>query len=247
MKKKKIIDNISLKVQEKKIVGIIGANGSGKSTILKSIYKTIKPVQGSIYLNDTNVLSTSPKKVAQSIGVVSQFNQINFDLTVYQMVLLGRTPHKKYMETDNSIDHEITEEALRTTGLLSYKNRSFLTLSGGEKQRVILARTIAQQPKFLILDEPTNHLDVKYQLEILETVKDLNISVLAVLHDIDSVINYCDYVYALKDRTVISEGVPNEVITTDLLENIFDVKCAMYINPLTGKRAFTFYLGKEEK
>ena len=173
IKQRTLLEDISLKTKDSQFVGLIGANGSGKSTLLKTIYKTLKPDSGEIYLDELNILHSSEKKVAQNLSVVSQFNELSFDLTVKQMVMLGRTPHKRLLEQENKQDLQIVEHALKTTNLLDYQDRSFLSLSGGEKQRVILARAIAQDPHFMILDEPCNHLDIRYQLEIMEIVKNL--------------------------------------------------------------------------
>jgi len=180
-----IIEDISLQVKNKQFVGLIGANGCGKSTLLKAIYKSIKPTKGAVHLDELDVLKSSPKKVAKQLGVVGQFNELSFDFSVKQMVLLGRTPHKGMLESDNQNDDTIVLEALAQVNLSHYADRSYLSLSGGEKQRVILARAIAQQPEFMILDEPTNHLDIKYQLQILRHVKQMDIGILAALHDLE--------------------------------------------------------------
>lgn len=238
--KKDIIEHMSLQVQNKQFVGLIGPNGCGKSTFLKSIYKSIKPTKGSVYLDDLNVLKSSEQKVAKKLGVVGQFNEMSFDLTVYQMVMLGRTPHKKLLEVDNDKDYEIVKEALKATNLLEYENRSFLSLSGGEKQRVILARTIAQQPEFMILDEPTNHLDIRYQIEILSSVKRLNIGVLAALHDLEISAYFCDYIYAVKDGKVYAHGTAEEVLTEEVIYALYGVKCVPFRNPITQQIGFAY-------
>ncbi|GGC89365.1 ABC transporter ATP-binding protein [Enterococcus wangshanyuanii] len=237
-----IVKSISFQTQKEQFVGIIGANGCGKSTMLKGIYKGIKPQAGQVFLDDLDLLSASEKKVAQRLGVVNQFNELNFDLTVFQMVLLGRTPHKKLLESDTQADLEIVNDALAKTNLTTYANRSFLSLSGGEKQRVILARTIAQQPKYMILDEPTNHLDIRYQLEILSCVKNLGIGVLAALHDLELAAHYCDYIYAMKAGKIIAEGQPEELFTEALIEEIYGVKCTVYTNPVTQRLGFAYSL-----
>lgn len=237
---KAIVKNLSLTVPDKQTVGLIGANGSGKSTLLKSIYKSISPIKGTIYLDDLDVIKASNKQVAKQLGVVGQFNELNFDLTVEQMVLLGRTPHKKMMESDSLYDYQRVQEALLRTNLMNYKDRSYLSLSGGEKQRVILARTIAQEPQIMILDEPTNHLDIRYQLEILTAVKQLHITTFVALHDLELTASYCDYIYALKDGEVVAQGTPEEVLTETLINDIFQVKCQIYRNPITNKLGFHY-------
>ncbi|WP_285767253.1 ABC transporter ATP-binding protein [Peribacillus sp. SI8-4] len=238
--KKEIVKDISILVKKQQFVGLIGPNGCGKSTLLKSIYKSLAPTKGTVLLDDMDVLKTSEKKVSQQLGVVGQFNEVNFDLTVHQMVMLGRTPHKKMLESDKQEDFLIVEEALERTNLLDYKERSFLSLSGGEKQRVILARTIAQQPKFMILDEPTNHLDIRYQIEILSCVRNLQIGVLAALHDLEMAAHYCDYLYAIKDGEVYAQGTPEEVLTPETVEALYKIKCQTFINPVTNGLGFAY-------
>lgn len=240
--KKEIVKNISILVKKQQFVGLIGPNGCGKSTLLKSIYKSLIPHKGTVMLDDLNVLKVSQKKISQQLGVVGQFNEMNFDLTVHQMVMLGRTPHKKMLESDKQSDVEIVEKALAHTNLLEYKDRSYLSLSGGEKQRVILARTIAQQPKFMILDEPTNHLDIRYQIEILSCVKELKIGVLAALHDLEMAAHYCDYLYAIKNGKVYAHGTPTEVLTPETIEALYQIKCQTYLNPVTNGLGFAYHI-----
>lgn len=240
--KKTIIQDLSLSMQTNQFVGIIGANGSGKSTLLKTIYKSLTPEKGKVFFDELDLLKISPKKLAQKMSVVGQFNELSFDFSVFQMVLLGRTPHKKLLESDSKEDYAIVEQALHEMGLTEYRNESYLSLSGGEKQRVILARALAQQPEFLILDEPTNHLDIRYQLELMESVKNLKIGVLAALHDLDLAASYCDYLYAMKNGQILAAGKPEEVLTEALIEEIYGVKCKIYRNPITDQLAFHYYI-----
>ncbi|CAI3318665.1 ABC transporter ATP-binding protein [Enterococcus cecorum] len=241
IKQRTLLEDISLKTKDSQFVGLIGANGSGKSTLLKTIYKTLKPDSGEIYLDELNILHSSEKKVAQNLSVVSQFNELSFDLTVKQMVMLGRTPHKRLLEQENKQDLQIVEHALKTTNLLDYQDRSFLSLSGGEKQRVILARAIAQDPQFMILDEPCNHLDIRYQLEIMEIVKNLDIGILAALHSLEDACRYCDELYVLKHGNIIAHGKPKEILTETLIEEVYGVKCKIYQNPITQQLGFYYY------
>ncbi|MEO3947751.1 ABC transporter ATP-binding protein [Gorillibacterium sp. CAU 1737] len=240
--KKDIVKQVSVQVKAGQFVGLIGPNGCGKSTFLKGIYKSLVPQKGTVFLDELDVLNTTEKKVSQRLGVVGQFNEMSFDLTVHQMVMLGRTPHKKLLEADKQEDFAIVDEALARTNLLDYKDRSYQSLSGGEKQRVILARTIAQQPAFMILDEPTNHLDIRYQLEILSCVKGLQIGVLAALHDLEMAAHYCDYLYAVKEGQVFAHGTPEEVLTSGTIEALYHVKCQTYQNPVTNRLSFAFGL-----
>lgn len=235
-----IVKDINIRVENKQFVGIIGPNGCGKSTLLKSIYKVIKPQKGTVFLGDKDVLKSSARIVSKDMGVVGQFNDLSFDFTVQEMVMMGRTPHKQLMEADNTQDYKIVADALERVDLTEYANRSYLTLSGGEKQRVILARAIAQEPKFLVLDEPTNHLDIKYQIQILTVVKSLNIGVLAALHDLPMASVYCDMLYVIKDGKIIASGSPKEVLTKKLIRQVYEIDCEIYTNPITGNLAIAY-------
>ncbi len=235
-----VVKKISLQVKNKQFVGLIGPNGCGKSTLLKSIYKVLKPREGRILLDEQDVLKSSVRSLSKTLGVVGQFNELGFDFTVREMVSMGRTPHKRFMEADNAEDERIVRDALDKVDLTAYADRSYLTLSGGEKQRVILARAIAQQPKFLILDEPTNHLDMKYQLQILSIVKSLNIGVLAALHDLSMASMYCDVLYAVKHGEVAGFGPPKKLLTKSLIKEVYDVDCEVYPNPITGDLAIAY-------
>ena len=237
---KKIIEEVSLQVSDNKFVGLIGPNGCGKSTLLKSISKILEPDMGIITLGNQNVLELSNKQLAKQLGVVGQFHQVNFDFSVRQMLLLGRSPHKGMMERDNALDYEIVEKVLKQMDLQKFADRSFLSLSGGEKQRVVLGRTLVQQPQFLVLDEPTNHLDIKHQLSILKTVSALPIGVLAALHDLNLASRFTDYLYAMKDGQIIKQGTPQEVITEDVISELYEVDCRTYTNPILGKQTIEF-------
>ncbi|WP_099468404.1 ABC transporter ATP-binding protein [Konateibacter massiliensis] len=228
-----IVKNVSLKVKDSQTVGIIGPNGCGKSTLLKSIYKVIHPKAGNITLDDLDVLAENEKTIAKNIAVVGQFNELSFDFSVYDMVIMGRAPHKHFMEADTEEDIKLVNEALAKVNLFELKNHSYLSLSGGEKQRVILARAMVQQPRLLVLDEPTNHLDIKYQLQVLNLVKDMNTTTLAVLHDLELAAKYCNYLYAMKNGEIVASGTPAEVLTKEKIKMIYEVDCEIYENPIT--------------
>ncbi len=235
-----IVRDISIKVENKQFVGIIGPNGCGKSTLLKSIYKVIKPQKGTVFLGNKDVIRSSARIVSKDMGVVGQFNDLSFDFTVQEMVMMGRTPHKQLMEADNTQDYKIVADALARVNLTEYTDRSYLTLSGGEKQRVILARAIAQEPKFLVLDEPTNHLDIKYQIQILSVVKSLNIGALAALHDLPMAAAYCDVLYVIKDGSIIASGSPKDILSKELIRQVYEIDCELYTNPITGNLAIAY-------
>lgn len=240
LSKKEIVKGINLAVANNKFIGLIGPNGSGKSTLLKAIYGVIKPSFGDVFISDKNIKNFNKKSLAKTLGVVSQFNNINFDFKVIDIVLMGRAPYKGLLEQDNKNDYDMALKALSQVGMIDFAQKSFSSLSGGEKQRVILARAITQNPKILILDEPTNHLDIKYQLEIMSIVKNLNICVLAALHDLTLASQFCDELYVLKDGIIACKGTPNEIITKEMIKKVYDVESNVYVNPITKKLSIEY-------
>lgn len=221
----RILKGITMGVSNNEFHTILGPNGCGKTTLLKTIYRIVKPETGTVYLDGRPQKDISIRQSAQQMAVVAQFNNLNFDCSVLDVVMLGRTPHLKMMEQEKAQDYEIAYDALRKVGMYDKKDRSYLSLSGGEKQRVVLARAITQQPTLLLLDEPTNHLDIKYQLEILRIVKELNINVLAVLHDIQLACRFSDYIYLVRDGRIRHQGTPEQAITKENMKEIYDVDC----------------------
>ncbi|MBE6521242.1 MAG: ABC transporter ATP-binding protein [Candidatus Methanomethylophilaceae archaeon] len=239
--KKRIVDSASLHVDEGEFVGLLGPNGSGKSTLLKTIYRTMKRDSGDIVLDGKHLDDLSLKESALLMSVVTQHNYYNFDFKVEEVVMMGRTPHKKTMEMDDDNDRAIVEDALKKVNMLDMKNRNFSSLSGGEQQRIILARALAQQTPCLILDEPTNHLDIKYQLEVLDIVKELGCTTLCALHDLNLAAEYCDRIYILLDGKIVREGVPEEVITEEMIQEIYGVKASVDRHPKTGMLNVVYY------
>ena len=225
-----ILKGVSIDSKNREFIGIIGPNGSGKSTLLKCIYRILKPNNGCIMLGEEDISKMSVKESAKKLAVVAQHNYYNFDFSVGEVVLMGRSPHKKSLEPDNSEDYDIVNESLEKVGMLGFKNRSFSTLSGGEQQRVILARALAQQTPCLILDEPTNHLDIKYQLQLMRIVKSLNIEVIAAIHDLNIAAMYCDKIYVLKDGKIVKCGKTNEVLTKKLIKDVYEVDADVIVN-----------------
>lgn len=221
---KSILKDMALTVESGDFVGIIGPNGSGKSTLLKSIYRTIKPKSGTIYLDDKSIHQLPYKVTAQKMAVVGQHNDHAFDFTVYELVMMGRSPYKGFLEKDSKKDNEIVMNALDQVSLTGYEDRSYETLSGGEKQRVILARALSQESELLILDEPTNHLDVRHQLEIMEVVKNLSTTVMFAVHDLNIALMYCNKVCIIEKGRIIAAGKPKELITPEMIEQVYGVK-----------------------
>ena len=223
VKDRQILKGASLEVGPGEFVGLIGPNGSGKSTLLKNIYKVLKPQQGAVWLMDEDLLAMSNREMAQKLAVVIQEHETAFDFTVEEVIRMGRHARKGLLESDNAEDDALMEQVLDRTGLQPIREQSFLTLSGGEKQRVLIARALVQDTPCLILDEPTNHLDIKYQLELMELVKSLGRTMLAAIHDLNIAAQYCDRLYALKDGSIVAFGTPEALLTPELIRELYDV------------------------
>ncbi|TCU66437.1 iron complex transport system ATP-binding protein [Tissierella praeacuta] len=241
LNKKEIIKNVSLKISDNSFVALLGPNGSGKSTLLRSIYRVLKPSGGTILFDGKVSKEISNKKLAKKMSVLSQMNNLNFDFTVKEIVMMGRSPHLNILETEKIKDYEIASLSLENVGMKDYENRSYTSLSGGEKQRIMLARAIAQEPKLLILDEPTNHLDIRFQLQILSIVKKLGINVLAALHDLTLASQFCDYIYILKDGEIDSQGKPDEVLTKETIRRVYDIECEIVQAPNSKGILISYY------
>lgn len=232
--KRRIVDNVDIAVPNGSFVGLLGPNGSGKSTILKAIYRVHRPSGGQILLDGADLLAMKPKDVAERVAVVAQESTVEFDFTVLEMVMIGRTPHKRAFDRDDEADRALVLQAIERVGCDHLVDRSFNTLSGGEKQRVLIARAIAQGADHLILDEPTNHLDIRYQMEILELVSELNVTVLAALHDLSLAALFCDTVYLLADGLIVTGGSPASVITIETVRHAYGADILIVEHPETG-------------
>ncbi len=232
---KQIIEDVSFGIEEKSFVGVLGANGAGKSTLLKSIYGVNKINRGTIEYEGKSLLKMHRKERARKIAVLAQESGSHFDFTVEQVVEMGRYPHKGALENYSKKDAEIIEETLVKMNLQDFRDRSFATLSGGEKQRVLIARVLAQETDFIILDEPTNHLDIGHQLEIMNIIKDLNVTVLAAIHDMNIASLYCDKLVIIKDGKVYKQGTIEEVITKENLLETFNINVDIHKNEENGR------------
>ena len=219
-----ILKGVSINGNTGEFIGIIGPNGSGKSTLLKCIYRILKPHAGQVFLDGEELSGISIRNSAKKMAVVAQHNYYNFDFSVMEVVLMGRAPHKKTMERDNAKDFQIAQKALETVEMEGFANRSFSTLSGGEQQRVILARALAQQTPCLILDEPTNHLDITHQIQLMKIVKNLEVTVISAVHDLNIAAMFCDRLYVLQDGEIVGQGTPQEVLTAEFIKKIYRVE-----------------------
>lgn len=235
-----IVREVSLRCPPGSFVGLIGPNGSGKSSLLRTIYRVLQPDAGRILLDAEDVWRMSARKAAQRIAVVLQEHGGEFDFSVHEMVLMGRSPHKNLLDRDTTEDMRIVDEALSKVGMSAFADRSFLTLSGGEKQRVLVARALAQQTRFLVLDEPTNHLDIHYQFEVLDLVRGLGVTTIAAMHDLNLAALYCDQIYVLKDGQVVASGPPEAVLTPQLIYAVYRVRAEVAPHPISGRLHVVF-------
>ena len=201
-----ILKDVSVQVKDHQFVGIIGPNGSGKSTFLKCVYRILKPDNGAVYLDGQALLDMSVKESARKIAVVAQHNYYNFDFKIEEVVMMGRSPHKRNMERDNAEDYRIVNDCIDKVGMSRFKGRSFSTLSGGEQQRVAIARAIAHKPDIIFADEPTAELDTATALHVVKLFKELvardEMTIIMTTHD-PSMIDIADKVYTLEDGEIV--------------------------------------------
>ncbi|MCA1222316.1 ABC transporter ATP-binding protein [Streptomyces sp. 8L] len=218
-----ILKNVALKASTGHVLGLIGPNGSGKTTFLRTLYAGLKPGAGLIRVDDTPIGDLSVKQVSRSIAVVSQESVGELPITVREMVLLGRLPHRSGFDRLSRADHAQAAAALRRVGARHLAERSYGSLSGGEKQRVLIARSLAQDARHLLLDEPTNHLDIRYQHDILQLVRSLDVTTVVVLHDLNLSARYCDELVLLDGGQVACCGTPDEVLVPRVLEPVYGI------------------------
>lgn len=228
VKNKTILRDINMEVRDHEFVGIIGPNGSGKSTLLKNIYKVLTPTEGSIRIDSENLLAMPNRRMASKLAVVAQENGANFDFTVEEVVQMGRYSKKKILEASSEEDRDVVRRMLEKTGMEAFRERSFLSLSGGEKQRVLIARAFAQETDMIVLDEPTNHLDAGSQMNTLKLLKESGKTVLTALHDLSLANRFCDRIYVLCEGQVYREGVPEDIISEEMIEKLYGIKSEIF-------------------
>ena len=233
-----VITGIDLDVLPGKVTGIIGANACGKSTLLKSMSRLLKPSTGSVLLDGRSVHSMPAKQLAQTLGLLPQSPIAPEGITVADLVGRGRHPHQGIMSRWSGADDEAVAFALDTTGTAALADRSVDELSGGQRQRVWIAMALAQQTDILLLDEPTTYLDVAHQVEVLDLLTDLNknagITIAMVLHDLNLAARYCDQIVMIADGGVEAMGVPSEIFTEERVEKVFGLKSQIIPDPVSG-------------
>jgi len=230
---------IDLGLEPGEILGILGPNGSGKSTLLKLMDGLSRPQEGEILLSGVSLSSLRRSDIAKKIAMVVQESYFRFPFSVLEVVLMGRFPHLGRMQFEGEGDLEVAQRALKSTHTESLARRSIDELSGGEKQRVLIARALTQEPKIILLDEPTSFLDLKYKGETFKLITQLNreegLSVVVVSHDLDLVAQYCHQVMMLKNGHAFIVGTPEEVITTENIAKVYDCPVVVDHHPFTGK------------
>ena len=233
-----IVHDLSLTIPAEKITVLVGANGCGKSTLLKGLARLLKPTSGGVYLDGKSILAGSTKSVARQLGLLPQSPIAPEGLTVKDLVSQGRYPYQDWRQQWSPQDRQLVHEALEMTDLVALSDRYLDTLSGGQKQRAWIAMSLAQNTKILLLDEPTTFLDLAHQMEILDLLYRLNQqqgrTIVMVLHDLDRACRYADYLVAIKAGRVFAAGTPAEIVTTELVEAVFNLKCQIHPDPISG-------------
>jgi len=242
------LKGIDLDIHRGEILGILGPNGSGKSTLLRLMDGLLVPKEGEVRFRDRPLASRKRKGLAKEVAFVAQENAFRFTFSVLEVVLMGRAPHLGRLQFEGKRDIDIALHSLETMNALDLEDRSIHELSGGEKQRVLIARALAQEPQVLILDEPTSFLDIKFKREIFELLSSLNrrdgLTIVVVSHDIDLAAHYCQRLMMLKDGSLFTTGTPEAIITAANVESVYDCPVLIDRNPATGSPRVNI-IGKE--
>ncbi len=241
-----VLHPVSFAVEPGRVLGIVGPNGAGKSTLLRLLYRYLRPATGRVLLDDRDVWHASARDVAREIAVVLQEQAGESALTVGEVVALGRTPHRAGFAGGGSGDAAIVRRALARLDLAGLQRRAFGTLSGGERQRVMVARALAQEPRLLILDEPTNHLDIRHRLEVLALIRDLGVTVVVTLHDLNLAAGLADDVLVLAGGRALACGPPDAVLSEAVIARAFGVRVRRRTLAPDGDPHLTFHLRHEE-
>jgi iron complex transport system ATP-binding protein len=235
----KVIDGISFEVAEKNFLGIIGPNGSGKTTLFRLVAHFLKPWGGDIFYRGQDMDQWPPSQLAREIAVMPQGMENIFSFSVEELVAMGRFPHLGRMGKFRKRDREQVDRSMELTGILGFRKKKLAELSGGERQRVFLAQTLAQEPNLLLLDEPIAHLDIGHQIKILDVIKRLNreqgTTVIIVFHDLNLASMYCDRLILLKEGRIFREGTPAEIMTYEIIEEVYGTVVLVHENPVTKK------------
>ena len=226
-----LVRNVSLHVAPGEVVALVGPNGAGKTTLLRTLYRAQRPTSGRVLLDGDDVWRMPAKKAAQRLAAVLQDATGDFELTVFDVVAMGRTPHKRAFEGDTDADRVIITDALSALDITDLTDAPFNRLSGGQKQRALIARALTQCTGTIVLDEPTNHLDLRHQHDALHLLRRTGTTVVAALHDLNLAIAYCDRICVLDDGEVVALGAPAEVLAPDLIADVYGVDADVTQHP----------------
>ena len=230
-----ILKEIDLQLWQGELVGLIGPNGSGKTTLIRVLSGLISPKRGSVRLDGEVLTHFNRRQIARRIAVVPQELTVPFAFTVQEMVMLGRSPHVRPLAGASAHDRQVVEQKMTLTDTLELASRPFNELSGGEKQRVIIAMALAQEAEILLLDEPTVHLDISHQVEILELIKRLNrqqgLTVLAIIHDLNLAALYFDRLLLLNSGRIVASGTPGQVLCEERIRQVFQTNVQVQEHP----------------
>jgi iron complex transport system ATP-binding protein len=218
-----VLNATSFDVEKGHVLGIVGPNGAGKSTLLRLLYRFQAPTTGQVKINDQDIWAMPARKVAQHVAAVLQEQSAAFGLSVREIISLGRTPHRQGYGRGDANDLSVIDNVMDMLDLKGFEHRDFGTLSGGERQRVMVARALAQEPEILILDEPTNHLDIRHQLEVLALIRQLDLTIVVSLHDLNIAADICDNILVLEDGHPRGFGSPDALLTETLVSDTFRV------------------------
>ncbi|WP_405547612.1 ABC transporter ATP-binding protein [Streptomyces phaeochromogenes] len=238
-----LVNKVSLTVSAGEVVGLVGPNGAGKSTLLRTVYRALRPTTGRVLLDGTDVWRMPGKRLARHLAAVLQDHAGDFELTVYEVVAMGRTPHKRPFAGDDADDRAVITAALTELDVAGLADAPFDRLSGGEKQRVLIARALAQRAGTMVLDEPTNHLDLRHQLDALRLVRRLGVTAVVALHDLNLAASFCDRLCVMDAGRVVTTGTPRDVLTPTLLADVYRVEAEVAEHPRTGVPQVTLLAG----
>ena len=224
----KVLDEISFEADKGEFVGLVGPNGSGKTTLLKIIDGILKPKVGSVYLDCKEISELNWRELARRLAIVPQTTELNFDLKVFDVIMMGRYPYLGRLSVEGELDEEKVKFWMKLTNTLHLAERSIKEISGGERQRVLITRALAQEPRILLLDEPTANLDICYKIEIMnllkKLVRKLGLTIICAIHDLNLAARYSDKIILINDGRVKSIGKPIEVLTKENLREVFKVE-----------------------
>ena len=230
-----ILNGVDLEVPEGEMMALVGPNGTGKSTLLRTLAGLLPIPSGRVLVAGRDLVKLSPLERARTLAMVGQQEETPADLRVAEVVALGLLPHRPPWSGGGRKERDAVAKALEQVSMTAYANRGFHQLSGGEQRRVLLARGLAQRTELLLLDEPTNHLDIRHQHALLRMVRGLGRTVIAAIHDLDLAATYFDHIVVLNDGGVAADGKPSEVLTPELVGDVFGMAASMVTDPATGE------------